>query len=314
MKFLKQIEEFKDYLKVRNYAELTIDSYTTETKKFFRFIEENYSRIENVTQITKEIITDYNNYLNTYKDKRGRLLSTNTKIGRFISLKKFYKFLYQNDYIVKDLLVNYEFPRREKSLPRNIPTVKEVIEIIESCNTRTPQSLRNRAILETFYSTGMRTSELCSLKIQDIDLKEQTAVIVLGKGGKTRIVPLGQYACFYIEEYLNRGRKYMLKGNKKDEGFLFMSKFGIPFSRDSINTVIQNVMKNVKIDKHITCYSFRHACATHLIKNKVDIRFVSELLGHNNLQTTQRYCHLEISDLKKVHSLYHPREQLNIEK
>jgi integrase/recombinase XerD len=155
----------------------------------------------------------------------------------------------------------------------------------------------------------MRTSELCNLKIHDIDLKEQTAIIVLGKGGKTRIVPLGQYACFYIEEYLNRGRKYMLKGNIKDEGYLFLSKNGIPFSRDTINKVINQIMRNVKINKHISCYSFRHATASHLVKNKVDIRFVSELLGHTNLQTTQRYCHLNITDLKKMHSLYHPREK-----
>ena len=101
----------------------------------------------------------------------------------------------------------------------------------------------------------------------------------------------------------------MLKKTFKDEGYLFLSKNGIPFTRDTINKIINQVMRNVKINKHISCYSFRHAVASHLIKNKVDIRFISELLGHSDLQTTQRYCHLEISDLKKMHALYHPREQ-----
>jgi integrase/recombinase XerD len=308
MKFIKQLEEFQDYLRVRKFSELTVTTYLGDVKRFIHFIEENYSRITLITQISKDIVTDYCNYLKSYKDRRGNKLSINTQISKLISLKKFYKFLFKNDYIVKDPVANLEFPRRERTLPRNIPTEKEVLEILESCNTRTPQNLRNRAILETFYSTGMRTSELCNLKIQDVDLKEQTAIIVLGKGGKTRVVPLGQYSCFYIEEYLNRGRKYMLKGNIKDEGYLFLNNKGTAYTRKTINYVIYQVMKRVKLNKHITCYSFRHAAASHLVKNKVDIRFVSELLGHNNLQTTQKYCHLEISDLKKMHAMYHPRE------
>jgi integrase/recombinase XerD len=309
MKFDKFLNEFEDYLKVRKFSELTSTNYVYETKRFFNFIEEHYSRIVNITQITKDVIIDFSNYLNSYKDRKGKKLSVNSQVKKLVILKRFFKFLFNSDYIVKDPIASLELPKKERTLPRNIPTEKEMIEILESCHTRTPQSLRNRAILETFYSTGMRTSELCNLKIHDVDLKEQTAIIVLGKGGKTRIVPLGQYSCFYIEEYLNRGRKFMLKGNIKDEGYLFLSKNGIHFTRDTINKVIRQVMKNIKLNKHISCYSFRHATASHLVKNKVDIRYVSELLGHTNLQTTQRYCHLEISDLKKMHALYHPREQ-----
>ena len=109
--------------------------------------------------------------------------------------------------------------------------------------------------------------------------------------------------------YLEKSRKFMLKGRVNDEGYLFLSQRGNPFNRETINRcVIGSVIKGIKLNKKVTCYTFRHSVATLLIKNGVDIRFVSELLGHASLKTTQKYCHLEISDLKKMHALYHPRE------
>ncbi len=309
MIFQKYLNDYINYLKIKKYSVRTQESYFQENKKFILFLEEHYPRLKNIAQITKDIILDYSNYITCYKDNKGKLLSGKTIKLKLIAVKQFFKYLAKSDYILKDPTVTIEIPRDERSLPRNVPTEKEVMMILESIKTDTPIGLRNKAIMELFYSCGIRTSELCNLKIHDVDLKEMTVIIKHGKGDKTRVLPLGQYCVEYIRLYLERARKFMLRGKTKDEGYLFLSQRGNPFSRDTINAcVIRSVLRNVKLNKKITCYSMRHAVATHLIKNKVDIRYVSELLGHKSINTTQKYCHLEISDLKKMHALYHPRE------
>jgi len=310
MKFEKYLNSFIDYLTMKNYSERTIHSYSHELKRFFSFIEEHYPRIIDVSHITKDTCFDFLSYLTCYKDRKGKSLSSKTIKIKVVSVKNFFRFLQKNDYILSDPSALLENPREEKDLPRSVLTEEEVKLILSKINTNTPIGLRNKAIIELFYSSGIRTSELANLKIQDIDFREQIATIVRGKGNKTRIVPVGMHACYYIEQYLSKARKFMLKGVLKDEGYIFLSVKGKPFNRETLNKcVIFEVMKNVDIKKHVSCYTFRHSVATHLVKNHVDIRYIAQLLGHESLRTTQKYVHLEISDLKKMHSLYHPREQ-----
>ncbi len=169
--------------------------------------------------------------------------------------------------------------------------------------------MRDRAILELFYACGIRTTELCNLKVSEVDLKEQIVMIIKGKGGKSRIVPIGQYATHYIGLYLEKGRKRMLMGRHIDPGNLFLTSRGSPFSRQTVNrTVIGRANRILGGKKRITAYSMRHGAATHLIANGVDIAYVAQLLGHQSLETTKRYLKIEIGDLKKMHALYHPRE------
>ena len=146
-------------------------------------------------------------------------------------------------------------------------------------------------------------------KEETLDLKEQTVTIIRGKGGKSRILPIGQYATHYITLYLQKGRKRLLMGKHTDPGNLFLTSRGTPFCRQTINrTVAGRVNRFLGEEKRITLYSMRHAAATHLIANGVDISYVARLLGHESLETTKRYLKIEIGDLKKMHALYHPRE------
>ena len=309
MIFEKYINGFSDYLRLKNFSKRTDDSYCFEVKKLIFFISENYTRIKNIAQINKNIILDYLNYLMRYKNKIGKALSSKTIKLKIAAIRHFFKYLLKSDFILKDPTLTIESPKEERSLPKNILTESEVKLILDSINTRTPIGLRNKTIIELFYSCGMRTSELCDLKIHNVDLKEQTVIIEHGKGDKMRILPLGQYAVEYIDQYLLKARKFMLKGKNNDEGYLFLTVRGKKFNRDTINKcVVHEVVKNLKLNKNVTCYSMRHALATHLVQNKVDIRFVQELSGHESLNTTQKYCHLNITDLKKMHALYHPRE------
>ncbi len=310
MIFEKYINGFSDYLRLKKFSERTDSSYCFEVKKLISFISENFISIKNITQINKNIILEYLNYLIRYKNRFGKSLSSKTIKLKIASIRHFFKYLLKSDFILKDPTLTIESPKEERSLPKNILTKIEVKLILDSIDIRTPIGLRNKTIIELFYSCGMRTSELCDLKIHNVDLKEQTVIIEHGKGDKMRALPLGQYAVEYISLYLEKARKFMLKGKRNDEGYLFLTVKGTKFNRDTINKcVIHEVVKNLKLNKNVTCYSFRHGLATHLIQNKVDIRFVQELLGHESLNTTQKYCHLNITDLKKMHALYHPREQ-----
>ena len=216
----------------------------------------------------------------------------------------------KEDLLLKNPASSLRLPKEERHLTRNILSEKEVRTILQNLEGNDPLTVRNRAIIELLYGCGIRTTELCQLKVQDVDLRQQTVTIFKGKGGKSRIVPMGQYAAHYLERYLEKARKYMLKGKRTDPGYLFLSQRGNPFDKTTINSsVMRSVGKLLGEKKYLSAYTWRHSVATHLLANQVDVTYIARLLGHSSLKTTQRYAHVEIGDLKKMHSLYHPRER-----
>ncbi len=312
MKFEKYLTQFQGYLESNHFSERTVETYCAYAKRFVGFLDEYYPRITSFEKITKEIILDFQSYLVGYKNEKGELLSNGTQSLILRAVKKLFYFLIKRDLILKDPTTIITFPKEQQRLTRNIPSEQEVFDLLNHTRLRNPVSIRNRAIIELFYSCGMRTSELCNLKVGDVDLKQQTVTIVNGKGGKSRLLPTGQYAAYYIEHYVKTARKYMLRGKRDDPGYLFLSQRGNPFNRSTINkTVIKTVTRNAKMEKPISCYSFRHGVASHLLAKGVDVTYISRLLGHESLNTTQRYLKVEIGDLKKMHGLYHPRESRN---
>ncbi len=310
MRFEKYFIAFKEHLEERNLAERTVETYCYNTERFLHFLERYYPRIKSLGKVTKDIALDYQKYLGSYKNRKGEPLSSKTRILRLIIVRKFFSVLVKLDLILKNPASSITLPKEEQRLTRNILTQKEMLGLLESMKLTDPVSIRNRAIIELFYGCGIRTTELCQLKVQDVDLKEQTVTIVKGKGNKFRIVPVGQYATYYIQLYLEKARKYMLKGKRNDSRYLFLSQRGNPFNNTTINkSVMRSAVKKLDNKKYLSCYSLRHAVATHLLANNVDITYIAKLLGHSSLKTTQRYLRVEIGDLKKMHSLYHPRER-----
>ncbi len=311
MKFIKHFNYYIENLERNDYSKRTIESYMNNLKRFLSFIEKYYLRIENVSQITKNIILDYYDYLKEKENFNGRMLSSKTIAQRLIVLKSFFSFLYFEDYIINNPTINIRLPRIENNLNNKVLSEEDIFKIIDSIKPVTPENIRDRAIVELFYSTGIRTSELADIKVYDIDLKQQVLTVVKGKGAKTRLVPIGMHAIYYLELYLQKSRKYFLNNNNSD--YLFLNSRCSPFNRKTLNTLMQKLTKNLSLKIKVTCYTYRHSLATHLIQNKVDISYVGELLGHESIKTTERYCHLTITDLKKVHALYHPREMIDNE-
>ncbi len=302
---------FREYLKERNRSERTVETYEYHAQKFLQFLEQHYPRIHNPEKVTREIVGDYQQYLVGYRNRYGRSLSTRTQILKLRVVRALFDCMMERDLILKNPAASLSLPREEQRLVRNILSEKEILNLLEALNGDDPLSIRNRAIMELLYGCGLRTSELCQLKIEDLDFKEQTVTIRKGKGGKPRLVPIGQYAAHYLQCYLDRGRKYMLKGKRTDPGFLFLSQRGNPFNKTTINkSVMRSTARKIGTKKYLSCYSFRHSVASHLLANHVDITYIARLLGHASLKTTQRYVHVEIGDLKKMHSQYHPREQV----
>ena len=303
------LEEFRIHLENEGASERTVDAYLRHGAELVSFLRKYYPRILKWNQVGKDIVRDYQNFVIRTKTSGGRPLAGTSVRLKLAAVKRLFGYLLSQDLILKDPTSVITPPKEEQRLVRNIPTEAEVLDLLRKLKPRDPVSIRNRAIVELFYACGIRTSELCNLKVMDLDLAELTVTIVKGKGGKSRIVPIGQYAAHYIELYLDKGRKHMLKGKSADTGNLFLSSRGNPFNRSTINrTVMESVRKTMKLEKHISCYSFRHAVATHLIAHNVDIAHVAQLLGHESYETTKRYLKIEIGDLKRMHGLFHPRE------
>ena len=309
MTITASIEKYRSSIKRKGYSNQTLSSYERQLRQFGRFLDEFYPRITDVTEVKRDIITDYQDYLGEQTTGGGKPISRKTIQLKLITLRTFFSFLSNEDYIVANPAKAIILPKAEQRLPRNILTEREVQQILESCDTGRPIDLRDRAILEVLYACGIRTTELCMLKVSDVDMKYQTLLIEKGKGNVSRLAPLGQYATEYIKDYLKSARKLFLRSKKLDPGFLFLTQHGNAYNRKSINKfVMKPIGRNSLVKKDITVYSFRHSIATHLLKRRVDVAYIAELLGHMSLNTTQQYLKIDISDLKRVHSLYHPRE------
>ena len=309
MKFQTHLTAFQEQLRNRSASPRTVETYAEQLGQFLTFVETHYPRLRSIQGITRDVLADYLAFLQARRGRSGRPLANRTLVLKMKSVRVFFSFLAREGTVLRDPSSGVYPPREHVILSRSILSQDEVRELIQRTRPIDPLSMRNRAIVELFYGCGMRTSELCNLKVGDVDLKEQTVTIFRGKGGRSRVVPIGQYAAHYVELYLTRARKHMLAGQREDPGNLFLSGRGNPFDRSSINkTVIRSVSKNLSSGKRISAYAFRHGLASHLLANGLDVVHIAKLLGHRSLQTTQRYLSVEIGDLKRLHARLHPRE------
>jgi integrase/recombinase XerD len=306
MKLDSLLLKFTEYLKISGFSPRTIESYTQNVRYFLDFLTE--LKIENIAEVDRRLLADYQArvYLSTY---RGKPLAAGTQRGRLVPVQHFYQYLLKAGVVLHDPTSKLDLPRTPKQLPKNILTKKEIGALLGMPKLTTARGIRDRAILEVFYSTGIRVSELINLTVHDLDLKNQELRINKGKGNKDRIVPLGENACDFLEMYLRESRpKFAPLG----QNLLFVNKSGRKFSRSHLHCMINRYAKKAGLAT-TGPHAIRHTCATHLLKGKADIRQIQELLGHACISSTQIYTRVEISDLKKVLRRYHPREKGEIE-
>lgn len=292
------IRQFLDYLCVeRGLAQNTIYSYQSDLKKFLLFLEEK-GRVAVGSNISKKDIFDFLMYL---KDKK---LSANSIARNLISIRALFKYLVGEKIIAEDVTAVIESPKLWKKLPDTL-NIDEVEKILSEPNSREIQCIRDKAILEILYGSGMRVSEVATLKLNDINFNAGF-LKCKGKGQKERVIPFGSKAKIAIERYLKNSRpKFILKRKEREE--IFLSRLGRPLSRVSIWKIVRSYARKAGIKKRITPHTLRHSFATHMLEGGADLRIVQELLGHADISTTQIYTHINKDRLKSIHQKYHPR-------
>lgn len=288
--------DYLHYLKVeRGLSENTINSYGIDLKLFLEYLREN--EIPSFKQVNKEVIV---NYMQSEKNNN----KANSSILRSVSsLRKFFQYLAQEKIIEKDPMLLIDTPKKKQHLPQ-VLTKEEVEKLLRSPNTGQVLGLRDRAMLELMYATGLRISEIINLKLEDLHLTMGT-LQTLGKGHKERIVPVGDEAIKWVNRYLEETRPKLLK--QKRSNYLFLNFHGNNLTRQGVWKNLKAEVRKAGIQKNITPHTLRHSFATHILENGADLRIVQELLGHADISTTQIYTHLSNKQLADIYNRAHPR-------
>lgn len=295
------IEKFLDYLKnVKNYSDNTILSYHNDINEFHEFIisermAPDFMKIRN-NRVCKNFIS-YLSSMNLASTSISRKLS---------SLRSFYDFLLKNNQITTNFFDEVEAPKAPKRLPKMIKS-SEIEMLMNSCNQDTPLGLRNYCILEVLYGCGLRVSELCGLEIKDIDFVEHL-ILVHGKGSKDRVVIMFEDLAHDLKRYISTYRLDLLYLSKNQENrHVFLNKNGTTLTPRGVRVILNKLIADCGETFHLSPHMLRHSFATALLNNGADLRSVQELLGHENLSTTQIYTHVTFENIKKSYELSHPR-------
>lgn len=300
------VAQYQAHLKRKRYAAKSIEEYGRALRNFADFLEE--AGVERAPDLSRETITAYQEALYTSTTVWDRPLALKTQALRLTVVLGFLRYLVREGVLLLNPGEGIELPRfGPRNPPRNVPTEEEVAALLATPDRRTPLGLRDQAMLEVLYSTGMRVGELVRLKVYDVDLTRGLVRIIGGKGGKDRTVPLGRVAIRAVKEYLHKVRPGHVGTGKTNA--LFVSFTGRRLWPTTVQRQVRLYTAKAKIGKRLTAHSLRHACATHMLRRGASIRHIQELLGHRQLSTTQLYTHLEIEDLKAVHARTHPRER-----
>lgn len=291
------LNQFRYYLKVeRGFTQNTVNSYINDLKLYTTYLEKTHD-IKNPIMIQKKHIQMY---LSNEKRKHSKVSTIQRKLS---AIRAFHKFLVLEKVVNSDETSQIESLKQEKKLP-TVLSMEEVELILSELKDETPIDKRNKAMVELMYATGMRVSELVGLNVEDIHLNNEF-IHVKGKGNKERIIPINDIAIDAIRDYIVEGRIVLNKQNKFDA--LFLNYQGNRISRQSYWKFLTKHCEEIGITKHISPHKLRHSFATHMLENGVDLRLVQELLGHEDISTTQIYTHINKSHLKEIYNVAHPR-------
>ena len=295
--------KFKEYMKVLNRSPSTIEAYLMHVEGFLKAIE-----TVDMKKVKTSMIESWIEGLYAFKTNKGKPYSIYTINLKIRSIKRFFEFLESSNLIFINPAEFIKEPKVRKDKIKPTLTPKEIKVLFDQPNLGTLRGIRDRAIMETFYATGIRLSELCGLTIFDADLQGRMLRINNGKGCKDRVVPMGKHAVKFLREYINKVRPHFTRKNRKSR-HLFVGLTGAPVSDQTVNKMVRAYANQAGIKKKITPHMFRHTFATDLVRNGADIRAVQKMLGHAELKTTEHYVRSLGLDVKKAHQKTHPREK-----
>jgi integrase/recombinase XerD len=293
----RELGEFIRYLRVeRNAATNTIDSYSLDLKRYLQFLGQH--AVRSAEKVERGHIISFLTLL------RDLGLTPRSISRNFSAIKAFHRFLIGEEFSRTDPTENVDAPKRTRKLP-DVLNPNEIELILEQPNANHVLGIRDKAILETLYATGIRVSELIGLKQTSV-LFDQKIIRVFGKGSKERVVPIGRSALLWIRKYQEEARPRLAKRGQTND-VLFLNARGKKLSRMSIWKIVHQFSVSAGIKKEVHPHTFRHSFATHLLEGGADLRAVQEMLGHADISTTQVYTHIDREYLKEVHRTFHPR-------
>lgn len=291
------ITEFCHYMASEKMRSMnTINSYKSDLENYIYFLE-NKMLIENINHVKTDDIKKYFAYMK----KMGY---TATSMSRELSsIRAFHKFLHLEGIVNENVAMAISTPKKDKKLP-TVLSIEEVMKILSLLNDDTPYNARNHAMIEVMYACGLRVSELVNLKISELHLTSKM-ISTTGKGTKERLIPINDYAAKVLKNYIIEHRPKLLK--KQSSPYVFLNNLGEPISRQSFFILIKKLCVEAGIQKEISPHTLRHSFATHLLEAGTDLRLIQEMLGHEDISTTQIYTHLSKQKIKDVYKTSHPR-------
>jgi integrase/recombinase XerD len=308
-RLVRYMEEHFEWMLITGYSADTVRSRRQALRKFIAWADER--GLDDPREITKPMLERYQRFLFYYRKPdtagggkhAGQPLSITMQYQYLAPLKTWFRWLSREHHILANPAADLDLPRQPKRLPRSVPSVQEVEAILAEAEPTNPQGLRDRALLETLYATGLRRMELAGTAVYDVDLGRGILWVRHGKGGRERVVPLGERARAWLDKYLIEARPALLA---HDTAALFLSDYGESVHADFISAKVKRYMAFAGVDKVGSAHLLRHACATHMLEGGADIRFIQEMLGHANIETTEIYTHVSIDKLIAVHKATHP--------
>lgn len=298
-------DEYLDHMRIRNRTADAVRNRYKELKVFLAWTEER--DLLHPEQITRSILESYQRWVWAYRKKNGRPLGISTQRGRLGAVMQFFAWLCKRHVLEANPASEIELPRPEKRLTIEALSIRQVEAVLSQPNIGDPLGIRDRAILELFYSTAIRRSELARLDLGDLNRDKRLLRIRQGKGRKDRVVPVGVRAMGWVEKYLEDVRPLLV--TKAEEQALFLSGYGESFSPDVLGRKVTEYIVKAEVGRRGGAHLLRHTCATHLLEGGADIRYIQQLLGHEKLETTAIYTEVSIIQLQAVHARCHPAER-----
>jgi integrase/recombinase XerD len=300
--FLALSRRYHEWMRVTHYAESTVETSERLVGYFLRWCAER--EVHRPTEVTRQLLERYKRHLYYHRKTDGAPLTVASQKDRLSVVRRFFSWLARNDHLLYNPASEIDLPKSPKHLPRAVLSVEEAEAVLAGPDLSDPLGLRDRAILETLYSTGLRRAELAALTLKDLDRSRRTVLVREGKGKKDRMVPIGERACRWVERYLEEARPQLAVS--PDDGTLFLAKSGRALGPNHLSFVVGAYVRSAGIDKAGACHLFRHTMATLMLEGGADIRFIQQMLGHEQLTTTQLYTRVSIQELQKVHTRTHP--------
>ncbi len=290
------IEQFLDYVSLeRGLSPNTRAAYATDLLKFKRFLERR--RVAVLNSVTRTMVLDF------LMAERARGMGLNSISREFVAIRIWFRFLHEENLLARDVVAAMDSPRLWKVLPTSL-SQREVERLLRAPEGDAPCRQRDRAILETLYATGLRVSEICRLRADDLHF-DAGFLRCVGKGEKERLVPFSETCARVLQSYLASARPRLLGGRAASE--VFISRRGAALSRKTVWRLVKYYARQAGIEKKISPHTLRHSFATHLLYNGAPLRMIQEMLGHADIATTQIYTHMDQTRLKSLHAQFHPR-------